>query len=164
MSTPIADLCDDLGDRARVARPGLRSFGGRRRFRGPAAPVRLHEDNSLVRELLSQPGEGRVLVVDGGGSRRCALVGDRLGALAVENGWAGIVVWGCVRDTAELANLELGILALDPCPRKSVKRGVGERDVRVEILGVQIGPRDSVVADEDGWIVVETEHLPEKER
>jgi regulator of ribonuclease activity A len=147
-----ADLCDQHPEVA-VAAPVFRSFGGRRRFAGAIATLRCFEDNSLVRERLTEPGNGRVLVVDGAGSMRCALVGDLLGALGVKNGWAGVVVHGCVRDTAALGAMDLGVLALAAHPMKSVKRGEGERDVVVAFAGVMFRPGAWLYADEDGVIV-----------
>lgn len=131
---------------------GLVHFGGVRRFAGQATTLRAFEDNSLVRELLKQPGRGRVLVVDGGGSRRCALVGDVLAAAALENGWAGVVVNGCVRDTAALGSLAIGVMALGVQPRRSEKHGQGVRDVPLQILGARVRPDDFVYADEDGVV------------
>lgn len=148
-----ADLCDRHPDKIAIATPGLRSFGGRRRFHGAIATVRCFEDNSLVRERLGEPGGGRVLVVDGGASMKCALVGDQLGALAAKCGWSGIVVWGCVRDAAALATQDLGILALATHPLRSVKRGLGERDVAVNFGGVVFQPGAYLYADEDGLVV-----------
>ena len=148
-----ADLCDDHAAEVAVAAPLLRSFGGRRRFAGTIATIRCFEDNSLVRERLAEPGGGRVLVVDGGGSLKCALVGDQLGVLGVKNGWAGIVVNGCVRDTAALGGMDLGVLALAAHPLKSVKRGAGERDVVVGFAGVAFRPGAHLYADEDGLVV-----------
>ncbi len=111
-----ADLCDAHEAQVAVAAPIFRSFGGRPRFHGPIATLRCFEDNSLVREWLAQPGAGRVLVVDGGGSLRCALLGDQLGALGVKNGWSGVIVHGCVRDTVALGAMDLGVLALAAAP------------------------------------------------
>jgi regulator of ribonuclease activity A len=147
------DLCDEFGDRVQVTEPLFQSFGGRRRFTGPAATIRCFEDNSRVREAVSEPGEGRVLVVDGAGSRRCSLFGDLLAAKAVSNGWAGVVVNGCVRDTAALGGMDLGVLALAALPRRSEKRGLGDRDVPLRFAGVAIQPGDQVYVDEDGMIV-----------
>ena len=152
-SWATADLCDHHAATVAVAAPIFRSFGGRRRFEGAIATVRCFDDNSLVRERLAEPGAGRVLVVDGGGSLRCALVGDQLGALGVRNGWAGVVVHGCVRDTAALGAMELGVLALAPHPLKSVKRGVGEREVVVRFAGIAFRPAAHLYADEDGLVV-----------
>jgi regulator of ribonuclease activity A len=148
-----ADLCDAHTARVAVAAPIFRSFGGRRRFHGAIATLRCFEDNSRVREMLAEPGQGRVLVVDGGGSLRCALVGDQLGALGVQSGWSGVIVHGCVRDTAALAAMDLGVLALAPHPLRSVKRGAGERDVTVDFAGVSFAPGAMIYADEDGVLV-----------
>lgn len=148
-----ADLCDEHGDRVQVAEPVFRDFGGRRAFCGPVATIKAFEDNSLVRAALEEPGEGRVLVVDAGGSMRCAMVGDQLGLLAVKNGWAGIVVWGCIRDAAELSTLELGLRALATNPRKSQKRNEGQRELEIRFAGVTFAPGAYVYVDEDGLIV-----------
>lgn len=158
--TATADLCDRYeaelaAGRVRVLAPGFVHFGRHRAFAGPASTLAVHEDNALVRSALEEPGAGRVLVIDGGGSLRCALVGGNLGALAVKNGWAGIVVNGCVRDTAELEPLALGVRALGTHPQKAKKRGVGERDVTVRVAGATIAPGDRVVADADGIVVID---------
>lgn len=155
MTRPVTDLCDAYGNAVHVVSPMFVNYGGRTRFSGPAATVRCFEDNSLVRERLEEPGDGHVLVVDGGGSMRCALVGDNLGEAAVGNGWAGIIVYGCVRDTAALGALSLGVRGLNVHPRKSVKQGAGERDVSVSLAGVTVEPGHWVYADEDGMIVSE---------
>lgn len=152
LSPVTTDLCDAHPE-VSVPEPGLVSFGARRAFGGPIATVRVHEDNALVRAALEQPGQGRVLVVDGGGSRRSALLGDRLAALAVESGWAGVVVHGCVRDSAVIARIDLGVLALCTHPRKSGKQGVGERDVPVTFLGVTFRPGEHLYADADGIVL-----------
>jgi regulator of ribonuclease activity A len=153
-TTPATtDLCDAHPDQLAIAAPILRPFGGLRRFHGAIATLRCFEDNSLVRDILAGPGDGRVLVVDGAGSMKCALLGDQLAALAVRSGWRGVVVHGCVRDTAALAAMELGVLALAAHPLKSVKRGVGERDVIVAFAGVAFVPGGMVYADEDGLVV-----------
>ena len=151
---PTADLCDERGDAAAVLEPGFHEYGGRSRFSGPVATLRVPEDNALVRSILSNPGQGRVLVVDGGGSRRCALVGGNLGALAEANGWAGVVVNGCVRDVAELRLCRIGVRALATHPRKSGKQGLGERDVELTFAGATIRPGDWLCADEDGIVIV----------
>lgn len=152
---PTTDLCDAHGERVSVAAPIFRSFGGRARFAGTAATLECFEDNSLVRTALEEPGAGRVLVVDGGGSLRCALVGGNLGVLAQRNGWSGIVVHGCVRDTAELRQADVGVLALATNPRRSEKRGAGRRDVAVSFASVTFAPGAWVCADEDGLIVAD---------
>lgn len=133
--------------------PGLRDYGGVASFHGPATTLRLFEDNALVRTVLESPGDGRVLVIDGGGSLACALVGGNLGKLAATNGWAGIVVWGAVRDAAELRQSGVGIRALATNPRKSAKTGAGERDVPVTIGGALVAPGQWVTADEDGVVI-----------
>ena len=153
MNQALADLYDVHGENLRVAAPIFRDFGGALSFEGPVAIVKVHEDNSLVRASLEQPGEGRVLVVDGGGSLRCALVGDQLGELAVRNGWRGIVVYGCVRDAAQLVALPVGIKAIATNPRKSLRKGEGSRDVVVRFAEVTIAPGDYLYADPYGVIV-----------
>jgi len=148
-----ADLCDQYGAGLQVAEPLLRSFGGAPAFCGPIATVRVNEDNTSVRLRLQEPGMGRVLVVDGGGSLACALVGDQLGSLARSNGWAGIVVNGCIRDSAALGAMDVGIMALATMPRKSDKRGPGEHDVAVTFGGVTFTPGHYLYADGDGIVV-----------
>ncbi|AOK29380.1 ribonuclease [Burkholderia singularis] len=158
MTFATTDLCDANESRLaagtlRVLEPVFRSFGGVTRFAGPAATLKLFEDNTLVRTALEAPGAGRVLVVDGGGSLRCALVGGNLGKLAEHNGWAGIIVNGCVRDTHELAECALGVLALASHPRKSDKRNSGQCDLSVDVRGTRIVPGDWIYADADGVLV-----------
>jgi regulator of ribonuclease activity A len=148
----------DLSDahpEVQVGEPLLRHFGGLGAFGGPIETLRVFEDNALVRAALEEPGAGRVLVVDGGGSLRCALVGDQLAALGARNGWAGVVVNGCVRDTADLAGIGLGVMAIAPHPRRSVKRGTGERGVTVSFAGLTLTPGHYLYADADGIIVAE---------
>lgn len=151
------DLCDQLRDDAalRVLPPVLRSWGGAAAFGGPVSTVQCFEDNSLVRAALEQAGAGRVLVIDGGASLRTALVGGNLAALAARNGWAGVVVDGCVRDAAEMAACAVGIRALALCPMPPAKRGEGRRDVPVRIQGVAVRPGDWLLADVDGVIVLD---------
>jgi regulator of ribonuclease activity A len=156
MHFKTADLCDAYSDKLQIADPGFRSFGGHSRFHGKIVTVKLFEDNSLVRETLGLPGHGKVLVIDGGGSKRCALLGDLLAASAVENGWSGILVNGCIRDSADIAGMPLGVMALDTHPLKSVKKGVGERDLAVRFAGVTFRPGDYLYADEDGVILSST--------
>jgi regulator of ribonuclease activity A len=154
MTGSTADLFDDHGEALQVCALQMRSFGLRRRFSGPIRTVRCHEDNSLVRNVLSQPGEGRVLVIDGGGSLRCALVGDLIAKLAVDNGWTGIVVNGAIRDSAAIDAFDLGVKALGTNPRKSVKRDEGQVDVAVTFGGVIFTPGDILHSDEDGVVVM----------
>lgn len=155
-----ADLCDAYPDRVRVLHSRLHDYGGREVFHGPVATVCCFEDNTVVRASLEQPGDGRILVVDGGGSTRCALLGDVLARLAVENGWIGAVIWGCVRDTAALASIPFGIRALGTCPRRSVKRDQGERDVPLYFAGTRILPGEHLYADRDGILLTAHELSP----
>ncbi|NJN15877.1 MAG: ribonuclease E activity regulator RraA [Oscillochloris sp.] len=153
MSTfKTTDLCDAHSETVQVAAPLLRSFGGAVQFSGPISTLKVFEDNSLVRSALEEPGNRRVLVVDGGGSLRCALVGDQIGELALRNGWAGVVVYGCVRDSDELAKLDLGVLALASNPLRSLKRGEGQRDLVVRFADVTFSPGHWLYADADGLI------------
>lgn len=152
-----ADLCDLHDDRVRVAEPMFRDYGARRAFAGPIATVKVHEDNVLVRQILQEPGEGRVLVVDGGGSRRCALVGDQLAELGARNGWSGVLVYGCIRDSKPISEIALGVKALDTNPRKSVKGGAGMKNIPVSFAGVTFTPGQWLYADEDGVLVAEGE-------
>jgi regulator of ribonuclease activity A len=149
------DLCDEFGAEVRVAEPLFRDFGGVERFAGPIATLRVFEDNALVRRALEMPGGGRVLVVDGGGSLRSALVGANLAALARENGWSGLVVYGCIRDAAEIASTPVGVKALHAVPRKSAKDGAGERGVPVAFAGVTFTPGAWLYADRDGIVVAD---------
>ena len=119
MIVATADLFDSHGEELQVGSPIFRDYGGRRIFCGAIATVKVFEDNTLVRGLLQQPGEGRVLVVDGGGSLRCALVGDQLAQMAIDNGWSGLVVYGCIRDAAVIAKLDIGLKALNTNPAQS---------------------------------------------
>lgn len=152
-SFATADLCDQGGDAFQVLPPGLLNLGGLAAFHGPVTTLRVHEDNALVRTTLSEPGDGRVLVIDGGGSVRTALVGGKLGQLAQDNGWSGVVVWGAVRDAVELADARVGIRALATCPKPPRKTGAGERDVAVVLGGVPISPGMWLAADADGVVV-----------
>lgn len=155
MSYQTADLCDEFPEHIKVAEPIFRRFGQKTSFGGQISTVKVHEDNVLVKERLSQPGEGKVLVVDGGGSMRCALVGDLLAQSAVDNGWAGIIVYGCIRDSATINGIDIGIQALATHPMKSVKRGRGDHDLPVNFAGVSFFPGHYVYADADGIIVSE---------
>ena len=153
--TPTPDLCDRFGDRVVVAEPLFRDFGGRTAFAGEIETVRVFEDNALVRRILEKAGMGKVLVVDDGGSRRCALVGGRLATLAATNGWSGIVVNGCVRDIGEIAAAAVGVKALAPCPRPPSKTGAGDQGVPVSFAGITFKPGHLVWGDEDGLVVGE---------
>lgn len=147
------DLCDAHEGKVRVAAPIFRSFGGKPAFHGPIATLKIFEDNGLVRKTLDTPGTGRVLVIDAGGSLRCAVLGDQLAALAVKNNWAGIVVWGCIRDSQAIAAMELGVFALATHPQKTVKKNLGDSDVKVSFAGIDFFPGEWLYADPDGLIV-----------
>jgi regulator of ribonuclease activity A len=151
MAFRTTDLLDSHPE-LEACEAGLRHYGGIRTFSGEVVTVRCFEDNSLLRDLVKSPGAGRVAVVDGGGSRRCALLGDLLAAAAQGNGWAGIVIAGCVRDTAAIAALPIGVMALGVQPRRSEKRGQGLQGLRIEILGARVRPGDFAYADEDGVV------------
>lgn len=158
-----ADLCDSYahshahahvhGGTVRVAQPIFRDYGKRRAFHGRAQTLRVFEDNALVRAALETPGNGDVLVIDGGGSLRTALVGGNLGKLAEANGWAGVVVHGAIRDSRELAECNVGIKALAAMPLKSAKKGEGNKNVAVTFAGITILPGEWIYADEDGLVV-----------
>ena len=156
MNVLTTDLCDAHEDKVRVVEPMFSSFGGRDAFHGRIATLKLFEDNSLVRKAVESSGEGRVLVIDGGGSLRRALVGDQLAALAVTNRWAGIIVYGCIRDSGAISEMDIGVFALDTHPMKTVKRNVGEADIPVSFGGVTFTPGEWVYADGDGVIVSAT--------
>jgi regulator of ribonuclease activity A len=149
------DLCDLHEARVRVLDLPLRDYGGRLAFDGTVSTIKAYEDNSLVREAVAEAGNGRVLVIDGGGSMRRAMLGDLLAAKAVENGWAGVVVHGAIRDSGAIGAMELGVKALGTCPRKTDKLGQGARDVPIEIGGLTIRPGDWLCADEDGVVVAD---------
>lgn len=151
---PTADLVDEIGSDVRSCDLQLRQYGGRREFAGPIRTVRCHQDNALLKSVLSEPGSGRVLVVDGGGSLHSALIGHVIAELARTNGWSGLVVNGAVRDASTLATLDIGIKALGTNPRKSAKAGAGERDCVVSFGGVDFVPGELAFSDDDGIVVV----------
>lgn len=151
--TATADLYDERGEELDSLGVQLQDVGGRVAFDGPVRTVRCHRDNALVKATVATPGEGAVLIVDGGGSLESALVGDLIAASAVENGWAGIIVYGAIRDRRAIGELPLGVKALGSNPRKSAKDGVGEVDVPITIGGVTFSPGRHVWADADGVLV-----------
>ncbi|MBF8781637.1 ribonuclease E activity regulator RraA [Pseudomonas fulva] len=150
------DLCDAYPDLIRVLEPMFSNFGGRDSFGGQIVTLKCFEDNSKVRELVEQPGAGKVLVVDGGGSLRRALLGDMLADKAAKNGWEGLLIYGCVRDVDVLAQTDVGVQALASHPLKSDKRGIGEVDVPVTFAGVTFRPGEYLYADNNGVIVSTT--------
>lgn len=149
-----ADLVDDIGPDVRSCDLQLRQFGGRPEFAGRVTTVRCFQDNALLKSVLSEPGDGGVLVIDGDGSLHTALVGDVIAALGRDNGWSGLIINGAVRDASTLRTLDIGIKALGTNPRKSTKTGAGERDVPVEFGGVTFTPGDVAYSDDDGIVVV----------
>ncbi|WP_067177681.1 ribonuclease E activity regulator RraA [Microtetraspora niveoalba] len=153
MDIVTADLYDERGAELDSCDLQLRQYGGRRAFHGTIATVRCHEDNALLKAVVSEPGEGRVLVVDGGGSLHAALMGDMIAGIAVARGWAGVVINGAVRDVAALRELDLGVKALGSNPRKSAKNGTGDRDVPVTFGGVVFRPGAELFSDDDGILV-----------
>ncbi|MEO7496207.1 MAG: ribonuclease E activity regulator RraA [Massilia sp.] len=160
MSFATTDLCDDhpqlLEDgRLSVLPPAFRHFGQIIKFSGRVVTLKVFEDNALVRAALETPGNGNVLVIDGGGSLRRALVGGQLALLAQDNGWAGIIVDGCVRDSDEINACDIGVRALAAHPQKSAKKSAGERNVRVHIAGVPVNPGDWLYADADGVLIAQ---------
>ncbi|MFT5642913.1 MAG: regulator of ribonuclease activity A [Janthinobacterium sp.] len=162
MTFATTDLCDDnpslLNDgRLAVLPPLFRAFGKRLRFCGPATTLKVFEDNALVRSTLETAGNGHVLVIDGGASLRRALVGGQLGLLAEKNGWAGIIVNGCIRDSDEINACDIGVRALATHPQKSSKKGAGECNLRVLISGVGVSAGDWIYADADGILVAQQE-------
>lgn len=155
---PTTDLCDanealfDSGD-LQVIEPQLRAFGARERFCGAARTIKLFEDNSVLAQAVKEPGEGKVLVVDAGGSSRCAVLGGNLASSAAENGWAGVIVFGAIRDIEEIAGFAIGVRALAVTPRRSIKRGEGQRDLVVSVGSARVRPGDWIYADADGVLV-----------
>ncbi|WP_070121023.1 ribonuclease E activity regulator RraA [Bacillus marinisedimentorum] len=153
MNVKTADLCDDYASELAICKKEFKHFGKVKRFYGPIHTVDVFEDNVLVREALETVPEGSVLVVDGGGSRNVALMGDRLGDIAVSRKLAGVIIHGCVRDSADLNELEVGIRALGTVPLKSKKEGKGERDIVLSFGEIEWTPGHYVYADEDGIVV-----------
>ncbi|HKS57042.1 MAG TPA: ribonuclease E activity regulator RraA [Steroidobacteraceae bacterium] len=153
MDFQTADLCDRFAAELQIGESIFRDFGGRPRFAGQIATIKCFEDNSRVRDLTAEAGNGRVLVIDAGGSLRRAVIGDMLAKQAVDNGWSGVVVYGCIRDAFAIAQLPIGVKALATCPIRTDKRGEGQRDVPVRFAGVNFRQGDWLYADEDGLIV-----------
>ncbi len=153
MAYSVPDICDDFIEEISVLEPRFTDFGGKVKFSGEIATIKCFEDNSLVRDAVRSPGQGRVLVVDGGGSLRHALLGDLLAAAAAENGWQGLLINGCVRDVEILETSDLGVKALNSHPVKTDKRGEGQRDINVSFAGATIRPGHYFYADANGIVV-----------
>ena len=153
MTFTTPDICDDFSDKLHVLEPLFTEFGGKDKFSGEIVTIKCFEDNSLVKQHLATAGHGKVLVVDGSGSLRCALLGDLLGDMAVKNGWQGVLINGCVRDVEILKGMNLGVRALNCYPLKSNKRGEGQLNVALRFAGVSIEPGQYLYADENGIVV-----------
>ena len=154
MTYSVPDICDEFPQDVRVLEPLFSSFGGKQRFSGEIITIKCFEDNSLVRDAVRTEGRGRVIVVDGGGSMRRALLGDMLAAKAAENGWRGVVINGCVRDVEILETIDLGVKALNCHPVKTDKRGKGQLNVPVCFAGVSFKPGQHLYADKNGAVIV----------
>lgn len=157
MTFNTPDLCDRFADthHLQIADPLFRAFGGHTRFSGPITTIKVFEDNVLIRQTLEAKSADGVLVIDGGGSHRCALLGGNLARLACDNGWAGIIVYGCIRDSLEINALPIGIRALHTHPLRSHKRGTGDRDKQISFAGINFRTGFYLYADEDGIVVAD---------
>ena len=153
---PVPDLCDEYPEAVRVLDPIFSNYGGHKRFSGLVVTVKCFEDNSLVKTLADTPGNGRVMVVDGGGSMHRACLGDMLAEKASKNGWSGFLIYGCIRDVDEISSIDIGVQALGAHPMKTEKRGVGEQQITVAFAGVTIHPNEYLYADSNGVIVSNT--------
>lgn len=149
----LPELCDHFPDQVRVAEAMFINFGGREAFGGEIVTVKACEDNSLVKEQLAKPGVGKVLVVDGAGSMRRAMLGDMIAESAVDNGWEGVIVYGCIRDVNAISQLDLGVQALGAHPLKTARKGVGELNVDVSFAGITFVPGQYVYGDNNGLLV-----------
>jgi len=156
MTFKTADLCDDFSDTLQIVSPMFQSFGGNKRFSGTIQTVKIFEDNVLVREILSEKVDNSVLVIDGGGSLRCALLGDMLAEMGYKNGWQGVVVYGCIRDSADINDMPIGVRAIQTNPLKSIKKGWGDKNIDVTFAGATFHPGDYLYADEDGIVLSKT--------
>lgn len=152
--TPTADLYDEHGEELASCDTQFLQFGGRTQFQGEIVTVRCHEDNALLKQVVQEPGSGKVVVVDADGSVHCAMMGDKMADIAVSNGWEGVIIHGAVRDTALLAGLDIGIKALGTNPRKSHKHGAGQQNVPVAFGGAVFTPGAVVISDQDGIVIL----------
>lgn len=159
MTFKTADICDDHPEQVQVAEPIFGDFGGRDVFYGPISTIKAHEDNSRVREAVAEAGDGRVLVIDGGGSLRRSMLGDMLAEKAVSNGWAGVIIHGALRDSLDIGQMDIGVKAMGTIPLKTDKRGEGQRDIPVHFADVTFNPGEWVYADHDGIVTTPTNVL-----
>lgn len=155
MTFKTADLCDDFSDNLQIVTPMFQPYGGNARFSGIIQTVKIFEDNVLVRNMLSEKVDGNVLVVDGGGSLRCALLGDMLAEMGYKNGWSGVIIYGCIRDSDDINGMPVGVRALQTNPLKSIKKGWGDTNIPVTFAGATFNPGDYLYADEDGIVISE---------
>lgn len=151
LSTP--DLCDKFEGEVATAQAQFNQYGKIAAFGGLAETVKCFEDNSKVKQAVGEDGRGKVLVVDGGGSHRRALLGDMLAEKAISNGWAGIIIYGCIRDVDEINNMEIGVRALGSNPMKTDKLGEGQRNINIEFAGISVAPGSYIYADNNGIVV-----------
>ena len=159
MKLSTADLCDEYAGRLKVSSPsGFKNFGRKKSFSGEIVTVKCHETNPKIRQTLESDGKGKVLVVDGGGSERCALMGDNMAELAIKNNWEGIVIYGSIRDSSAISELDIGVKALNVNPMKSGKKDEGETNISVSFANTEFIPGHFIYCDEDG-IVVSMEKL-----
>jgi regulator of ribonuclease activity A len=153
MKYQTPDLCDEYTDLVRVVEPIFNSYGGKSSFGGQIVTIKCHEDNSVVKQTAGTNGNGKVMVVDGGGSLRRALLGDLIAADAVKNGWEGFIIYGCIRDVDAISEMDLGVKALNTVPRKTQKKGIGELNISVTFGRVTFNPGEYLYADNNGIIV-----------
>ncbi|NTE66249.1 ribonuclease E activity regulator RraA [Agrobacterium tumefaciens] len=161
LSSATADLSDRFGDSAQIMDLPWRSFGGRDVFHGPAATFAAEDDTVLIRQMLETKGENRVLVIDNRGSSRHAVLGDRFAALALENGWGGVIINGVIRDAEAVGRMDVGVVAIGTSPRRPHKQGAGISGITLYIAGAKISPGDWVAVDADGAIVIDASALAE---
>jgi regulator of ribonuclease activity A len=152
--TPTADLYDEHGEALQSCDLQFTQYGNRRRFQGIVTTLRCHEDNAILKQVIREPGHGKVVVVDSDGSLHCAMLGDNMAEVAASNGWEGIIINGAVRDAVALAGIDVGVKALGTNPRRSHKHGAGQREVPVSFGGVVFTPGATLVSDEDGVVVL----------
>jgi regulator of ribonuclease activity A len=153
MKLKTSDICDQFADQVQVVEPLFHDFGGAKSFHGPIVTLKVLHDYVPLRKILETPGQGRVLVVDGGGSVKRALLGDKLATLGLEKGWAGVVIWGAVRDIEELAQIPFGVKALATCPMRGEKSSTDQADILLRFAGVAFAPGHYLYADADGIVV-----------
>jgi len=153
MNYVTPDLCDQYPELVRVFEPIFTNYGGKTSFGGEVVTIKCYEDNSLVKEQAGTDGRGKVLVVDGGGSLRKALLGDMIAENAVKNNWEGIIIFGCIRDVDAIAALDLGVQAINSIPLKTEKRGIGDLNIQLQFAGVTVQPGEFIYADNNGVIV-----------